>query len=114
MIRAGFRPDDYAVTYRYGTLIREYSVHVAFMNLRRHIRTGADHSAPSMDRYHFAEAVLQHFYSQEEQYQAIWYDLPDHPYLQFLRNNDFNYQEYSLVQDSNHIEIMIRPLRLQQ
>ena len=115
MIRAGTLPDDYVVTYRYDMYVQDEQINVAFMNLRRFSRTGADHSAPSSVRHDFAQIVLQHFQSHCPPVQALWYDLPEHPYLNFLRNNDFEYHEYSVVftpmQANMHTAIMIRPSR---
>lgn len=73
---------------------------VKFYN-KKNFFCGADHAAPYNLRRSWAQTLF-------EQPNWTWTPLEQHPYINFLKNNDFIYKESLLIISENCIKIFVR------
>ena len=66
---------------------------IGFLNFGECERTGADHSLSSELRRDFGRMLLEQPPAPQRN---VWTPLPDHEYLQRLRQNNFHYVEYNI------------------
>ena len=76
-------------------------VKVKFYNLSTNPFCGSDHSTDHSIRRDWALSVL-------ESPPWKWLKLPSHPFILFLKNNDFVYSEYLIIKNKHKIQIFVR------
>ena len=81
-------------------------IRIAFLNTEKYRYDGADHSCSSLLRHEFAFSLYE-LYCQHKL--VTWAPLPEHEYLDLLKNNGFQYNEYHACQTNKQtIQIVIR------
>jgi len=91
--------DVYQFDYECQTLMRRITV--KFYGKPKHIFSGPDHSAQSLLRREWASSLALHSNN-------TWTPIFPHPYITFLRNNDFHYKEFIVYKTATVYKIFIR------
>ena len=77
------------------------SISVKFYRSKGSKFDGADHSAPSQLRREWAATLISNP-------KWVWTQLNEHPFLDFLKNNEFHYSKFLVTGSTNNFKIFIK------